>query len=128
MSLKVEIRNHLKNEAHSKSLTSRRIKRNKMENLKKVMVQFDFPNMTAKQYDQVWQDLRAAGHENPKGLIHHASPQTDKGLKIVDVWEDFSKFNEFGQTLMPILSKNGIIPIVPMVSPLYNEYSGTKIH
>jgi hypothetical protein len=97
-----------------------------MENLKKVMVQFDFPNMTSKQYDQVWEDLRAAGHENPKGLIHHVSAQTDKGLKVVDVWENADKFNEFGQTLMPILTKNGITPTQPIVSPLHYEYSGNN--
>ena len=44
-----------------------------MENMKKVMVQFDFPGMTAKQYDQVWQDLRVAGHENPQGLEFYVS-------------------------------------------------------
>lgn len=97
-----------------------------MENMKKVMIQFDFPEMTAKQYDQVWQDLRAAGHENPQGLVHHVGAPTDKGWKVVDVWENAEKFNEFGQTLMPILNKNGIMPIVPVILPLHNEYSKTQ--
>lgn len=99
-----------------------------MENMKKVMVQFDFPNMTSKQYDHVWQDLRAAGHENPKGLIHHVSAPNDKGWKVVDVWENADKFYEFGQTLMPILTKNGIIPTQPVVLPLHNEYSDNQDH
>lgn len=99
-----------------------------MENMKKVMVQFDFPSMTSKQYDQVWKDLREAGHENPNGLIHHVSAQTDKGLKVIDVWENAAKFNEFGQTLMPILAKNGITSIQPVILPLYYEYSGIQVH
>lgn len=99
-----------------------------MENMKKVMVQFDFPEMTSEQYDQVWQDLRAAGHENPNGLEYHVSAQAGKGLKVIDVWENAEKFNEFGQTLTPILAKNGITPTQPIVSPLHYEYSGIHIH
>jgi len=96
--------------------------------MEKIMVQFDFPKMTAKQYEQVWQDLRAAGHENPKGLIHHVSAQIDNGMKVVDVWENADKFNEFGQTLMPILNKNGITPTQPTVLPLNYEYTANQIH
>lgn len=97
-----------------------------MENIKKIVVQFDFPNMTSKQYDQIWQDLREAGHENPKGLEHHIGAPTDKGWKVVDVWENADKFNEFGQTLMPILSKNGITPPQPVILPLHYEYATTN--
>jgi len=56
-----------KNDESSKSQTSRRIKNNKMINMQKVMVQYEFPEMTSKQYDQVSQDLSASGDENPKG-------------------------------------------------------------
>lgn len=94
--------------------------------MKKVMVQFDFPGMTAKQYDNVWQDLRAAGHENPQGLERHIGAPTDKGWKVVDIWENAEKFNECGHTLMPILAKNGITPIQQVILPLHNEYSNNK--
>jgi hypothetical protein len=97
-----------------------------IENKKKVMVQFEFPNMSSNQFDQIWQDLRAAGYENPKGLLHHAAAPTDTGLKVVDVWENADKFNEFGQTLMPILDKNGIQGIQPVILPLHYEYSGIE--
>ena len=90
----------------------------------KVMVQMDIPGMTTKQYDQVWQDLRAAVYENPKGLVHHVGAPTAKGFKVVDVWENTDKFNEFGQTLIPILNKNGIPSIEPIVTPLHFEYNG----
>ncbi len=92
--------------------------------MKKVIVQFDSPDMTSKQYDQVWQDLRAAGHANPKGLIHHVGAPTDKGWMVVDVWESAEHFNEFGKTLMPILTKNGVPPAEPVVLPLHYLYSG----
>ncbi len=92
--------------------------------MKKVMVQFNAPGMTEKQYDQVWQDLRAAGHANPKGLIHHAGAQSDKGWMVMDIWESADHFNEFGKTLMPILDKNGVPPAEPVVLPLHYLYSG----
>ena len=92
--------------------------------MKKVVVLFNAPGFTEKHFDQVWEDLRAAGHENPKGLIHHVGAPTDKGWKVVDVWENAEKFNEFGQTLTPILNKNGIPSIEPVISPLHYEYNG----
>lgn len=95
-----------------------------MENKKKVMVEFDFPGMTAKEYDQIWSDLRTKGYEHPKGLIHHAGAPTANGVKVVDVWESAEKFNEFGQALMPILNKNGVKEPKPTILPLHFEYKG----
>lgn len=97
-----------------------------MENKEKVMVQFDFPGMTVKEYDQIWNDLRAAGHQNPNGLIHHAGAPDEKGIKVVDVWENKAKFNEFGQTLMPILSKHGVKEPKPVILPLHYEINNPK--
>ncbi len=92
--------------------------------MKKVMVHFDIPGMTSNQYDQVWQDLRAAGHANPKGLIHHVGAPTAEGWMVTDVWESADHFNEFGKTLMPILAQNGVPPAEPVVFPLHYLYSG----
>ncbi|WP_413998612.1 hypothetical protein ACMDB5_12605 [Flavobacterium sp. W1B] len=96
-----------------------------MENKKKVMVQIDFPGMSVKEYDQIWQDLRNAGFQNPKGLIHHLGAPTDKGVKVVDVWESVEKFKEFGSTLMPVLNKHGIKEPEAVILPLHYEYKGT---
>jgi hypothetical protein len=122
----METRNHFKNGALSKSQMSRKLNYYKMENKKKVMVQFDFPGMTVKEYDQIWNDLRTAGHQNPQGLIHHAGAPTDKGVKVVDVWETADKFNEFGQALMPILNKHGVKEPKAVILPLHYEYNNEK--
>ena len=42
--------------------------------------------MTAKQYDQCWDDLRATGMQNPPGLIHHVGAQLGNGMVVSDVW------------------------------------------
>ncbi len=96
--------------------------------MEKVIVQFDVPGMTSEQYDQIWEDLRAAGHANPNGLISHVGAATDRGWLVVDVWESADKFNEFGQTLMPILAKNGVQEVEPVVLPLHYMYSGNLVH
>jgi len=96
--------------------------------MEKIIVQFDVPGMTSEQFDKIWEDLRAAGHANPKGLIHHVGAATDRGWLVVDVWESADKFNEFGQTLMPILAKNGFQDLEPVILPLHYMYTGNLVH
>jgi len=96
--------------------------------MEKVMVYFDMPGMTGEQYDQIWKDLRAAGHVNPKGLLHHAAAPTANSWLVVDVWESADHFKEFGKTLMPILDRNGVPKNDPVVLPLHYMYSGTEHH
>ncbi len=95
--------------------------------MKKVLVQFNIPGMTAKQYDQTWTDLRAAGQANPKGLLNHFGAHNGNDWLVVDVWESAEAFNKFGETLLPILSKNGVAKAEPVVTPVYYEYSATPV-
>jgi hypothetical protein len=88
--------------------------------MKKVVVLFNFPNVSLKQYDAVWDDLRAAGHSNPKGLISHVGAATpDNGIMVVDVWESKEAFDEFGKTLMPIIAKQGVPMVQPQILPAH---------
>jgi len=116
----VEARNHSRNRAKPKSHTSRTIKINKM---KKLLIQFNFPGMTQKQYDQVWNELRRAGHPKPAGLIHHVAAFQGDNCLVFDVWESQEAFDRFGQILMPILYKVGIDEPQPMITPVLNEFS-----
>ena len=92
--------------------------------MKKQMVQFNIPGMTAKQFDQCWDDLRKAGHANPKGLVHHTACQQGNNWVVVDVWESLEAFNKFGETLMPILIKAGVNPVPPVITPVHYELAG----
>lgn len=84
--------------------------------MKQVVIQFNFPNVSLQQYDKVWDDMRAAGHSHPKGLISHVGAATqDGGLFVVDVWQSQEAFDEFGKVLMPLLAKNDIPTIQPKV-------------
>ena len=95
--------------------------------MKKVLVQFSSPGMTAKQFDQVWDELRKAGQEHPVGLIHHVAGQQGNNWVVVDVWESEELFNKFGETLMPILKKVGVTQVPPVITPVYYELSG-EVH
>lgn len=95
--------------------------------MKKVLVQFNFPGVTTKQYDQCWDEIRKAGLEHPDGLIHHVGSQQGNNLVAVDVWESEEAFNKFGETLMPIFKKIGFPQVRPVISKVYYEYSG-EVH
>jgi hypothetical protein len=94
--------------------------------MKKVLVQFNIPGMTAGQYDQCWEELRKAGQTNPKGLLHHVGAQQDNNWAVVDVWESVEAFNKFGETLMPIMGKLGIAQVQPVITPVHYEYAGVE--
>lgn len=94
--------------------------------MKQVVVVFEAPGGTAAQYDAVWNDLRAAGHSNPKGLISHVgAAKPDGSWLVVDIWESEETFKEFSNTLMPIVEKNGLpSTTIPMVLPAHYVYVG----
>ena len=88
--------------------------------MQNVVVLFNAPEFSAKNYDQVWDDLRAAGQANPKGLISHVGyAQPEGGWAVVDVWESEEAFNEFGKTLMPILQNIGVNVPAPKIMPAH---------
>ena len=95
--------------------------------MKKVLVQFDLKGMSVMQYDQIWKDLRASGHANPKGLLHHFGAPSTKGMMVSDVWESAERFKEFGKVLMPIFEKNKIPKSDPLILPLHNEYNAKLV-
>jgi hypothetical protein len=96
--------------------------------MKKVLVHFDFANVTAQQYEKVWQDLRASGNKNPKGLLYHVgAPKPGGGWTVIDVWESEQAFKDFGMILMPFIQKNGIPNVMPSIQPVHYIHSSESI-
>ena len=93
--------------------------------MEKQLILFRVPGMTAKQYDQCWDELRKVGMQNPPGLIHHVGAQLGDSWVVVDVWESLEAFNKFGETLMPILTKAGVTQVQPEIAPVHYELFGT---
>jgi hypothetical protein len=91
--------------------------------MKQIVVHFEFPNTSQKQYDAVWDDLRKSGHSNPKGLIFHVgAPKADGGLFVTDVWESEEAFKEFGKILFPLIEKHDVSKAQPTIMPAYYVY------
>ncbi len=89
-----------------------------------IAVVFDIPGMTSGQYDQVIKDLQVAGAGSPKGRLYHVAASKAGGWLVVDVWASDELLNQFAQTLMPILAKNGVTPPQPSIHPVHNIIEG----
>lgn len=85
-----------------------------------ICIYFHPESMSAEKYDQTIRELDAAGAGHPTGRIHHSCFGPDGGLMVYEVWESPQAFEDFGQVLMPILQKIGIVPGAPDVMPVHN--------
>jgi hypothetical protein len=95
--------------------------------MKKVIIQFSFPGLPVSKLDKAWEECRAKGYSNPKGLLHHVGGIQGNNLIVVDVWESEAAFNKFGEILLPILNKLGFPNVKPVITPVHYEYNGLSI-
>ena len=86
----------------------------------KILVQFTFPNMGLDVYEGVIKDLKAAGKGNIPERLYHVTAQRGNDFHVADVWESEESFKQFGDTMVPLLIKNGGTPVEPVILPVYN--------
>ena len=86
--------------------------------MKKIVALFNVVGYTAEQYSQVIKEMEGAGKLKDPAYIHRVVAQQTDGLLIMDVWESEEALNEFSETLVPILIKNGVTPVQPTLLPL----------
>jgi hypothetical protein len=86
--------------------------------MKKIVALFNVVGYTAEQYRQVIKELDALGKLKQPAYLNRVVAQQTDGLLIIDVWESEEALNEFAETLVPILIKNGVTPAQPTVLPL----------
>ena len=87
-------------------------------------IYFPIESMSTEQYDDVVRRLEAAGAGSPPGRSYHCAFSGGSGLHVFDVWESQESFDQFGQTLMPILGEVGVDPGEPMISEVHNIIIG----
>lgn len=86
-----------------------------------ILTIFNISSMTVEKYNKVIIELDAAGLGSPEGRIYHvAGFQEDGGFNVTDVWKSAEHLDEFGKTLFPILEKNGVTPVEPVVYEVHN--------
>jgi hypothetical protein len=90
-----------------------------------ILTVFDLKTMDVDKYHAAIKGLEAAGQGKPKGRLYHiATPQEDGSMVVTDIWESSELLDEFGKTLMPVLTKAGVTPVEPKVYPVENVIGG----
>ena len=87
-------------------------------------IYFPMESMSTEQYDDVVRRLEAAGAGSPPGRSYHCAFSGGSGLHVFDVWDSQESFDEFGQTLMPILGEVGVDPAEPQIAEVHNIITG----
>ncbi|WP_328535147.1 hypothetical protein [Streptomyces sp. NBC_00344] len=92
-----------------------------------IVVVLDMPGMTQAQYEQSAE--KVAGRPGPvksladwpvAGLISHTAAPTGDGWLVVDVWESDEAFQQFGETIVPMLQELGVADVQPRIYPVFN--------
>lgn len=81
-----------------------------------IIAVFHSPSLTREKYEESVRRLtngkkgrmESAGDWPVKGLLVHIAGQSEKGFRVVDVWESETAFRQFGEKLMPIMKEIGI--------------------
>jgi hypothetical protein len=88
------------------------------------VVRFAPTAMSEAQYDECIQRLEAAGAGAPAGRDYHVCFKADGKLHVSDIWNSMEEFEQFGQTLMPILRDLGIDAGQPVFLEVHNSIRG----
>jgi hypothetical protein len=86
-------------------------------------IYFHPKSLTTEQYDRAITELTALAADRPAGRSHHSCFGPDDDLMVYEVWESQQAFEEYGKVLMPVLTRIGIDPGAPDVTPVHNIIS-----
>jgi hypothetical protein len=75
-------------------------------------------------YDDVIKRLDEAGAGAPPGRLYHFALEWEGNIHVFDIWDSEKSFEDFGSTLMPVLTAVGVDPGQPQVSPIHNIIEG----
>jgi hypothetical protein len=89
-----------------------------------IVIRFAPPAMTAAKYDECIKRLEEAGAGAPAGRLYHVCFGDKDQLRVSDIWDSRESFEQFGQTLMPILQDLGIDPGEPEIIEVHNIIEG----
>ena len=89
-----------------------------------IAVVFTPPSMNVAKYDECIRRLEQADAGAPAGRLYHACYGSKDQLRVFDVWDSQESFEQFGQTLMPILQEIGLDPGQPSISEIHKTIQG----
>ena len=83
-----------------------------------IVVKFSVSNSSVEKYEEVLRRLEAAGAVAPRGQLFHVTYGSRDNLQVINVYDSPASFENFGETLVPILQELGITA-VPEVQEAY---------
>ena len=77
-------------------------------------------------YDQVVEQLEAAGHGQPAGRQFHVAARKETGYVVTDVWESQEALDRFREVLDPLLKQAGsnVDPQSTQILEVHNVIKG----
>jgi len=95
--------------------------------MSKVVVLFEQPGMTHKEYDAICDELRQQNKFVNANRLAHVSFERDERFCIVDVWISEEPMKKFVETaLMPASMKLGLMPFQPVILPAHSWIGRTE--
>ncbi|HEX8736215.1 MAG TPA: hypothetical protein VF721_12880 [Pyrinomonadaceae bacterium] len=85
-----------------------------------ITVTFTPESMSSSQYEEIIKRLKQAGADKPRGRLFHVCHGDADHLRVLDVWNSIEDFQEFGQTLIPIIGEVGVISAEPEIREVYS--------
>lgn len=83
-----------------------------------IAIHFKPQGMTRPIYDRVFEQLAASGLDRTPARLSHVCMEVNGNLEVIDVWESMEAFQDFGKTLIPILTGLGVTLPPPQISPV----------
>jgi hypothetical protein len=71
-------------------------------------------------YEQLIQDLKASGADNPKGRVSHTAYGEDN-VQMLEVWESHEDFEANGDRLFAVMQGAGLDAGTVNVHPVHSE-------
>ena len=88
-----------------------------------VLMEIEFPGVTAAQYDSVDKAAGTRAAQPPAGLLFHTAIISGAGLRVVDLWESSGAFEAFLERLVPVIREAGLPdPPPPKLTEVHYHY------
>jgi hypothetical protein len=89
--------------------------------MSQIVVNFNFPHLTAEQYNHILAETEPLRKASYPGLLFHVAAPNGKGMFVCDIWESEAHFNAFGAVMLPVLAKVGGTPAPPSILPMHHS-------
>ncbi|MGC9381862.1 hypothetical protein [Streptomyces sp. MH13] len=85
-----------------------------------LLMEIEYPGVTAEQYDEVQDTAGTRSGRPAPGLLVHVAVVTADGLRVVDVWESREALEAYLPVIVPATQAAGFPDASPRLSEIHN--------